>query len=87
MLTLHLNYLVSLSSTKEYTISGFPCVGVALSSNQGNSPFRSENTGFHFALTSVQLSALRSAETASSEFLRSEQKLFVSGGNILLTIS
>ena len=39
------------------------CVGVALSSNQGNSPLRSENTGFHFALTSAKLPALRSVET------------------------
>ena len=43
--------------------SGFPCVGVALSSNQGNSPLRSKNTGFHFALTSAKLPALRSVET------------------------
>ena len=39
------------------------CVGVALSSNQGNSPLRSENTGFHIALTSAKLPALRSVET------------------------
>ena len=39
------------------------CVGVALSSNQGNSPLRSENTGFHFALTIAKLPALRSVET------------------------
>ena len=39
------------------------CFGVALSSNQGNSPLRSENTGFHFALTSAKLPALRSVET------------------------
>ena len=36
---------------------------IALSSNQGNSPLRSENTGFHFALTSAKLPALRSVET------------------------
>ena len=39
------------------------CFGVALLSNQGNSPLRSENTGFHFALVSAKLPALRSVET------------------------
>ena len=53
------------------------CVGVALSSNQGNSPLRSENTGFHFALTSAKLPALRSVETPTSNPCEVRASLFL----------